>query len=262
MSNNKTPKLYKYLAFTEYSIVNLKNRCLWFSKPNRFNDPFDCAIRFSNGDVSNEQWLKFFKESKEDHNLSLSDEEIDKKYLTNGNPNDIFKNETLPHIEGLFKKQKEIMLNDRGVACFTEKVDDMLMWSHYSDGHRGFCLEFDTNFDPFNNTQHLYRVFYSDSQPIITIADFIGTSDEDLQKLFMKMITTKSKNWSYEQEWRMFHMQGDKCYHLAPEALSAVYLGCLMPFDHKGIIASLIKDSPTRLFEMCKHDSKFGVYPK
>lgn len=30
-----------------------------------------------------------------------------------------------------------------GVVCLSEHGDDILMWSHYSDGHQGFCLEFD-----------------------------------------------------------------------------------------------------------------------
>lgn len=35
----------------------------------------------------------------------------------------------------------------RGVSCFSEKVDDLLMWGHYAEGHRGFCLEFDTSLE-------------------------------------------------------------------------------------------------------------------
>src|SRR3990170_8890726 len=35
-------------------------------------------------------------------------------------------------------------------SAVSEKVDDILMWSHYSQNHTGFCLEFDTSFEPFD----------------------------------------------------------------------------------------------------------------
>ena len=27
-----------------------------------------------------------------------------------------------------------------GVVCFSESYDNIIMWSHYSDNHKGFCL--------------------------------------------------------------------------------------------------------------------------
>ncbi len=44
-------------------------------------------------------------------------------------------------------------LQQRGVACFSAKVDDILRWSHYADGHRGSCLEFDTGLEPFSKAR-------------------------------------------------------------------------------------------------------------
>lgn len=41
-------KLYKYYSFEDkYSIENLKNGFVHFSKPEKFNDPFDCAVSIS-----------------------------------------------------------------------------------------------------------------------------------------------------------------------------------------------------------------------
>ncbi len=34
-------------------------------------------------------------------------------------------------------------INDTiGILCFTEKNDNLLMWSHYANSHKGFVLEF------------------------------------------------------------------------------------------------------------------------
>ena len=44
-------KLYKYFSFSEndanHALDNLENGILYFSKPEHFNDPFDCALGFS-----------------------------------------------------------------------------------------------------------------------------------------------------------------------------------------------------------------------
>ena len=44
-------KLYKYFSFSKddanHSLENLENGILYFSKPEHFNDPFDCALGFS-----------------------------------------------------------------------------------------------------------------------------------------------------------------------------------------------------------------------
>ena len=45
-------KLYKYYSFEdEYSLVNLKNNTVHFTKPYKFNDPFDCVISITLNDI-------------------------------------------------------------------------------------------------------------------------------------------------------------------------------------------------------------------
>lgn len=40
--------LYKYYSFEDsYSLLNLENDIIYFSKPNVFNDPFDCNFAYN-----------------------------------------------------------------------------------------------------------------------------------------------------------------------------------------------------------------------
>src|SRR4051812_2237604 len=39
--------LYKYQTINSQNIENLKNEVIWLPKPSKFNDPFDCRIKFS-----------------------------------------------------------------------------------------------------------------------------------------------------------------------------------------------------------------------
>ena len=50
--------------------------------------------------------------------------------------------------DGMYKAlnaNKEHFSNTRGVCCFSEIKDGLLMWAHYSSGYKGFCLEFCTD---------------------------------------------------------------------------------------------------------------------
>lgn len=82
------------------------------------------------------------------------------------------------------------------ILCFSRNWDNLLLWSHYGDSHKGICLGFDipegepgSNFD----TDVLY-------QPNLLKIDRL----EDLPDVADRLKRTKHESWSYEQEVRMF----------------------------------------------------------
>jgi hypothetical protein len=241
------PKLYKYQPYNVQTLDNLKNRRLWFSKASRFNDPFDCSIPFSLGEISADDYdtlYALFRSAAPDK------KKADSKYLSKGKPNDLLKKEVA---EGVRKASTVVEAHQRGVACFAERLDDILMWSHYGDGHRGFCLEFDTKFDPF---QKAHQVIYSDSYPVLNPADVLLRRTHDAA---VQLLTRKSSHWCYEREWRVIHKEGDKEYGVDVSALTGIYFGCAMPFVHKEVIALILAKSPTRLYEMKQSSKGFAV---
>lgn len=45
LENGELPNtIYCYHAINEHSLDTLKVNSLWFSSPDRFNDPFDCKV--------------------------------------------------------------------------------------------------------------------------------------------------------------------------------------------------------------------------
>ena len=54
-------------------------------------------------------------------------------------------------------------------SCFCKREDNLLMWSHYADGLRGFCLEFEREQLLEFNTPNVvaYDVVYQDTPPIV-----------------------------------------------------------------------------------------------
>jgi len=81
-----------------------------------------------------------------------------------------------------------------GVLCFSEDKSDVLQWSHYADRHQGMCLGFDVS----GAQAKFGRVTY-------VIDRFPFPEKEKLDVDFTwKLLTTKSKEWEYEKEWRVF----------------------------------------------------------
>lgn len=82
------------------------------------------------------------------------------------------------------------------ILCFSRNWDNILLWSHYGDSHKGICLGFDiSEGDPGMNydTDVLY-------QPnLLKIR-----SPQDLPDIADRLSRTKHESWSYEQEVRMF----------------------------------------------------------
>ncbi|MCH7721220.1 MAG: DUF2971 domain-containing protein, partial [Planctomycetes bacterium] len=145
---NRPNHIYKYQPYNIQTLDNLMARQLWFSKVERFNDPFEQAYVFDN-DVAEHDWNHAYKDLR-DHQAatrgSSAGEEWDRKYMTDGVINEEFRQSILRGVEVAMAKQ---LLTEGGVCCFAENNDDVLMWAHYAHGHRGFCLEFDTSFEPF-----------------------------------------------------------------------------------------------------------------
>ena len=150
--------------------------------------------------------------------------------------------------------QARRMNSQLGVACFSENRDDMLLWAHYADGHRGFCLEFDTSAQPFRKAK---KVVYSTEYPSFNYFDLAIRKKFDAAS----MLATKSKHWEYEQEWRIVNQFGNVEVQTDAMVLISIYFGCAMPVVHKEIIEMLLRGSPTKLYEMQRSETDFSVYP-
>ena len=98
------------------------------------------------------------------------------------------------------------------IACFSEDVRSILMWSHYADSHKGFALEYD--FRPTLNQPlprvGLYPVIYSEERydasayltwALLTVMGIKAFNPDTSANI--KAALYKSKLWEYEKEWRM-----------------------------------------------------------
>ena len=250
MKKSPPPKLYKYQPYNSQTLDNLRNCRIWLSKPIKFNDPFDCATNFKISSHTAKDWKALYKKYKK---VIDKKEEFDLKYITKGHVNKAFKDSAMSGLIDAIQEKVDETRNQNGVACFSEVVDNILMWAHYADGHRGFCLEFDTKNEPFSQA---FPVVYSNFVPILNMADILI---RNLTDKLLELVTTKASLWSYEEEWRVIHNKGNKAYGVAKETLTGLYFGTEMPLAHKEEIFQILNGSSTKLYEMQKVDGEFKV---
>ncbi len=125
------------------------------------------------------------------------------------------------------------------VLSLTEKKNNLLMWAHYAQQHKGMVIGFNSDHEFFNKKlnpsddfRHLRKVSYEQERPTVRFGE-----DDD----FSRILLTKSIEWAYEDEWRMilpmqmaeevFIHQGEKVhlFPFPPDAVVEIILGARIP---------------------------------
>src|SRR3954447_3907310 len=93
---------------------------------------------------------------------------------------------------------KEKVSSQNGVLCFCRDWSNSVMWSHYADRHKGMCLGFDIS------GRKAQEVTYATDRLQLDTSKLLDES------LLSALLYTKSKDWSYEKEWRVFTRLGNR----------------------------------------------------
>jgi len=165
----------------------------------------------------------------------------------------LFKDEE--HLEGVRADIKRQMNELNGIVSLTTERNNFLMWSHYSRSHSGFVVGFD-KYALFNQAQGaLGPVTYQDDLPLIDLF-------EVPQIMFQKLLSTKSRVWDYENEYRLRKSNfARRTLVLEPETFSEIIFGCQMSFKRKQALMKLISSNfpQAKVYETSLHDGKFEL---
>jgi uncharacterized protein YbcV (DUF1398 family) len=107
-----------------------------------------------------------------------------------------------------------------GVYCVSTVPDNILMWSHYANHHRGICLEFDGLGALMAEAQ---QVSYVIERPAIN--PYADKPERMMECAFL----TKAKQWEYEAEWRIISEGGARPVGFDPAELTGIIIGASAP---------------------------------
>lgn len=187
--------IYKYRKADFNSILSLVSDNLWFSKPKYFNDPFETLVNLPSESYQSliHDFYHLFIESKE-AKLDKSLKDLDKTMSI-----------AFPDVYNkVADSQRSFIVNEhseKGVCCFSEINDSILLWSHYSQDHTGIVIAYKTN--SFNSSLfHIAKVNYSKSAKLPEVK---RSDSQNREKIINKMLLTKYSDWKYEKEIRVIY---------------------------------------------------------
>lgn len=256
--NRDIPKsLYKYCAPERIDV--LLNASIRYTPPNEFNDPFEVKPRIGSLGLSGRELSEAVADALENNRDAIVKESV--RFGFDGDSSGIalqqIQDNSDKYADTLSKNWPEwgceitdslgrVISQHLGVLCLAEVPDSLLMWAHYSGGHSGFAIEFDSKNDYFDQRisaedelQYLRRVVYRDGRPEVNAVDF---SEIDL-------LYTKSAHWDYEREWRIIRPlvscdanpePNVHLFNFPPESVKSLVLGARISRSTEESLVELI----------------------
>lgn len=250
---------FKYASF-ETAVRVIESGSFRWSSPTKFNDPFDHQAGFVLN-FSPEAFSQSLTDSIErvifsDIEMSITPtsrfsalllklRQIRHKLPRSETLRDLHKSSAestaLLHdsIGQLNTAVQEHLCHSR-VFCVSEKFDNVVMWSHYADEHKGVVFKLRCIDELDNTLLAAKKVKYTDAFLPFPDADayarhLTGEQPLDFASLIFNIAYTKHVDWSYEEEWRV-HIplldeppgDGYSIYPENPRIFEAIYLGCRM----------------------------------
>jgi len=221
--------LYKYRSVNSLSLDALAKGRVWYSKPSALNDPNDVAARWDKNFTAKEI-LEDYVMKREGGSPVKGIATYVQELIDNGNSHE----QVLDQIDKLFKPvdkktqrellqdvlyYNEVMFSAFGVLSLAELPNIQLMWAHYADSHKGFCLGFE-NHETNILGQYGSPVVYVDKMPKPNIASFAMDAGGDIIHI---IAYTKSNDWSYEKEWRVLKQEGNQLYPYPGRLVEVVF---------------------------------------
>lgn len=223
-------KLLKFTNPSNYSLMNLEQGVIYCQHFSKYNDPFEFWSPIYEGIPCPEEEPERFSAALKAWGMEGCD------------PNDV---DLISYFDECkdyqppFKKMRDFAR----IACFSSQKDNMLMWSHYADGLRGFCIVFDEEVILESEPEaYILDVEYKKNPP--TIDSFVyaisydqdwynsvaieetqarikalGNAEDDkwisiyeeygalavaqMHEIWQKVFAVKPREWKYENERRL-----------------------------------------------------------
>ena len=161
------------------------------------------------------------------------------------------------------------------VSCFTTINDNMPMWAHYANNHKGYCVEYE-----INDTEKIYPVFYeqfrnNNSEELTNMVKELYDYYSDLNnhkmefyKLFSYFylsLCCKNKFWEYENEYRMLYrinesgVNAGKTIKIEDEYMNvkSIYIGYKCECNYVDELINISKKVKCNVYKM--DFNKYGV---
>ena len=166
--------LYIYRPANHFTEKIFQDERLWSSKPEQFNDPFDCDLEVTKG-ITEEDVMNTVRalHGHRDHWPPEIVRFVDSLFDKDGKFTPAERARVDNEIQAIIDDNK-----NSGVVCLSEVNDSILMWSHYAQNHTGLCIEFHRTPDSLlGDPEFCTPVQYSSKYPVIDFGKMLLNRD-------------------------------------------------------------------------------------
>ena len=293
-------RLFRYRSCSELNIDAFNEDKFYAVTPDKFNDPYDSLIRYDKEKLREQALLC----TKKEYIVSLRN-----YFQSNGDfpkvlhtilPQELLDNfktnllnvddEAIDAIESNMEPVREFLCNsidkqtDEAVksvkqmaciACFSETIRSVTMWSHYADSHKGFALEYDMSTFRLkcqfcDKMKHCNQAAVCNIYPVVydgkryDATDFLAWFIVKGMGIPMlnpdtfaasKCLLFKSPQWSYEREWRLVVSRLNDLQNKTPVCISnirpkAIYYGMDISSVNKKLLHMIAKEKGIAEYQM------------
>lgn len=205
------PLLYRYFRAGYYD--TLKHGELKVARVRDLNDPFECELAVR-GEMTPERVKSLLLERKKKGTLlpkiqkkypNLRTERAQERYFVR-HIDEFVQNyiNAAPHLTNDVTMINRFTLEESlRVVCFsaadTGAKEEILMWSHYANDHKGVRIGFEVPDAVFQ--RDFREIIYDDERVALDMT--LDPESPESQEAFKLALRTKSRSWSYEKEFRM-----------------------------------------------------------
>ncbi len=257
--------LYKYRCWNNnfHRAILIHNE-IYLPLIEELNDPFDFQLKFDFSLLDTEAKIhKFFDlmvSGYIENNLLNSNQLNMLQYITINNK-DLIKNNP---VEFANKYMPFVLDNNKkhfGILCLSKRWDSILMWSHYSENHTGFCVGFNKKKLIELNHFECGPVNYCCEYPLINPLEYKKSLKESIKESF-----TKSIDWKYEQEFRLSKIwhpeiptKAERLYQFKNNIIDEVIIGLNISRNNEKEIREICGQKKIPVFKMKKNDYQFTL---
>lgn len=226
---------FSFRGFSDYALDDIKNNTICLAHPSTFNDPMDTILLRWN------QYQLLNTKDKDEYTLRM----LYQKAYDHVKVRCFVRTNQLPRDMGFFAGD--------GVAITKEQhIEDVnpLMWAHYADNHKGFCLKYKFP-ATLVNTNDRESLTWTRIGNVNYIPDMVFQQNFTIYDALF----AKHEVWSYENEVRLIHYDATnednyKTIKVPDDAIQAIYLGIKCSDVNREKIKLILRNRNIKLFQM------------
>ncbi len=254
------PTIYKFRTWSNlFHQKALTHNQLFYASPADINDPFDFKINIDysllDSGAKREKYVTQL--------VSETLETIIRKGISPAQKKEELLYRLLfdrDRMQDEFNQTANLWTNNRfGVISFSLRWDSILLWSHYAENHKGFCIGYNkqklTNSNLFDTAG---PVNYIDSYPRLDPLN-IDKENEAFTKTY-----SKASDWEYEKEFRLTKLWPnidpsikERTIEVQNDYAEEIILGMNISQEHEKAIREIAKQKGIKVYKIGSKRNSF-----